>query len=93
MLREQFGDAPNLYRLQSVVPDLLDAEVRLLQSVLFPEDGLNRVQKECVLLAISAANLNTYCTTLHSQVLNILGVPLEESDQIVKDHSKTNRTK
>ena len=60
VLREQFGYVPNLYRLQSAVPELLDAEVRLLESVLFPEDGLNRVQKECVLLAISAANLNTY---------------------------------
>jgi RNA polymerase sigma-70 factor (ECF subfamily) len=86
VLREQFGYVPNLYRLQSAVPELLDAEVRLLESVLFPEDGLNRVQKECVLLAISAANLNTYCATLHSQVLHILGFPLEESDRIVEDH-------
>jgi RNA polymerase sigma-70 factor, ECF subfamily len=86
VLREQFGYVPNLYRLQSAVPELLDAEVRLLESVLFPEDGLNRVQKECVLLAISAANLNTYCATLHSQVLHILGVPLDESDRIVEDH-------
>ncbi len=86
VLREQFGYVPNVYRLQSAVPELLDAEVRLLESVLFPEDGLNRVQKECVLLAISAANLNTYCATLHSRVLNILGVPFEESDRIVEDH-------
>jgi RNA polymerase sigma-70 factor (ECF subfamily) len=97
VLREQFGYVPSLYRLQSAVPELLDAEVRLLEAVLFPEDGLNRVQKECVLLAISAANLNTYCATLHSQVLNILGVPLEESDRIVEDHrhsgiSGTDRT-
>jgi RNA polymerase sigma-70 factor, ECF subfamily len=89
VLREQFGFVPNLYRLQSPVPELLDAEVRLLESVLFPEDGLNRVQKECVLLAISAANLNTYCATLHSQVLNILGIPLEESDRIVEDHRQS----
>jgi RNA polymerase sigma-70 factor (ECF subfamily) len=89
VLREQFGYVPNLYRLQSAVPELLDAEVRLLESVLFPEDGLNRVQKECVLLAISAANLNTYCATLHSQVLHILGVPLEESDRIVEDHRQS----
>ena len=86
VLREQFGYVPNLYRLQSAVPELLDVEVGLLESVLFPEDGLNRVQKERVLLAISATNLNTYCATLHSQVLNILGVPLEESDRIVEDH-------
>jgi uncharacterized peroxidase-related enzyme len=85
VLREQFGYVPNLYRLQSAVPELLDVEVRLLESIVFPEGGLNRVQKEYVLLSISAANLNTYCATLHSQVLNILGIPLEESDRIVED--------
>ncbi len=85
VLREHFGFVPNLYRFQSAVPELVEAELGLLKSVLFQEDGLNRVQKEYVLLAISAANLNTYCATLHSQVLNILGIPLEESDRIVED--------
>jgi RNA polymerase sigma-70 factor, ECF subfamily len=86
VLREQFGFVPNLYRLQNAFPELLDAEVRLLESVLFPEDGLSRVQKEYILLAISAANLNTYCATLHSQVLTILGIPLEDCDRIIEDH-------
>jgi RNA polymerase sigma-70 factor (ECF subfamily) len=87
VLREQFGFVPNLYRLQSAVPEFLDAEVQLLESVLFNEGGLSRIQKECILLAVSAANLNTYCATLHSQVLSILGIPLEESERIVEDHS------
>jgi RNA polymerase sigma-70 factor (ECF subfamily) len=86
VLREQFGFVPNLYRLQSAVPELVEAELGLLESVLFHEDGLNRVQKEYVLLAISAANLNTYCATLHGQVLNIRGIPPEECDRIVEDH-------
>ena len=90
VLRERYGYVPNLYRLQSSAPELLDAEVQLLESVSFPEDGLNRVQKECILLAVSAANLNTYCATLHSHILNILGVPLEESDRIVEDHRQSN---
>lgn len=90
VLREQFGFVPNLYRLQNAFPELLDAEVRLLESVLFNEGGLSRVQKECILLAVSAANLNTYCATLHSQVLSILGIPLEESDRIVEDHRSSN---
>jgi RNA polymerase sigma-70 factor, ECF subfamily len=85
-LREHFGFVPNVYRLQSAFPELLDAEVRLLESVLLSESGLNRVQKEYVLLAISADNLNTYCATLHSQVLDILGIPQEECDRIVEDH-------
>ena len=89
MLREQFGFVPNLYRSQNASPELLDAEVRFLESVLFTEGGLNRVQKECILLAVSAANLNTYCATLHSQVLAILGIPPEESDRIVEDHRRS----
>ena len=89
VLREQFGFVPNLYRLQKPFPELLDAEVRLLEAVLFAEGGLNRVQEECILLAVSAANLNTYCATLHSQVLSILGIPLEESDRIVEDHRRS----
>jgi RNA polymerase sigma-70 factor, ECF subfamily len=86
VLREHFGFVPNLYRFQSAVPELVEVELGLLESVLFHEDGLNRVQKEYILLAISAANLNTYCATLHSQVLNILGIPLEECDRIVENH-------
>ena len=89
VLREQFGFVPNLYRVQNAFPELLDAEARLLEAVLFSEGGLNRVQKECILLAVSAANLNTYCATLHSQVLSILGIPLEESDRIVEDHRRS----
>lgn len=89
VLREQFGFVPNLYRLQSAVPELLDAEVRSLESLLFNEGGLSRVQKEYILLAVSAANLNTYCATLHGQVLSILGIPLEESDRIVEDHRRS----
>ena len=86
VLREQFGFVPNFYRLQSAVPELVEAELGLLESVLFHDAGLNRVQKEYVLLAISAANLNTYGATLHGQVLNILGIPPEECDRIVEDH-------
>jgi len=89
VLREQFGFVPSLYRLQIAFPELLDAEVRLLESVLFTEGGLSRVQRECILLSVSAANLNTYCVTLHSQALAILGIPLEETDRIVGDHGRS----
>src|SRR3974390_1098974 len=86
VLREQFGFVPNLYRLRNAFPELLEAEVQLLESILFTEGELSRIQKECIVLAVSAANLNTYCVTLHSQVLSILGIPLEESDRIVSDY-------
>jgi RNA polymerase sigma-70 factor, ECF subfamily len=86
VLRESFGFVPALYRAQSAIPEVLTAEVQLLDSILLPEDWLSRIQKENILLAISAANLNTYCVAIHGQILDALGVPLEESDQIVEDH-------
>jgi RNA polymerase sigma-70 factor (ECF subfamily) len=85
-LREQIGFIPNLFRAQSVRPDLVEAEVLALDRILFAEDLLSRIQKENILLVISAANLNTYLIAVHTQILNALGVPLEESDQIVEDH-------
>ena len=39
VLREQFGFVPNLYRLQNAFPELLDAEVRLLEAVSLVKAG------------------------------------------------------
>jgi RNA polymerase sigma-70 factor (ECF subfamily) len=86
LLREQIGFVPNLFRAQMLRPDLVEAEVQALDQILFPEDLLSRIQKESILLSISAANLNTCCVAVHSQILSALGVPLEECDQIVEDH-------
>ena len=85
-LREQLGFVPNLFRAQMFLPDLVQAEVHALDCVLFTEDTLSRIQKESILLVISADNLNTYSVAVHRQTLSALGVPLEECDQIVDDH-------
>ncbi|MGH9459683.1 MAG: sigma-70 family RNA polymerase sigma factor, partial [Vicinamibacteria bacterium] len=55
-------------------------------TVLLSEDVLRRVQKEYLLLAVSAANLNTYCVAVHCEMLRGLGIPEEISDQIALDH-------
>jgi RNA polymerase sigma-70 factor, ECF subfamily len=85
-LREQFGFVPNLFRSLSLWPEIIEAGVQALERILFPEELLSRIQKENILLVVSAANLNTYCVTVHSQILAALGVPLEDSDQVVEDH-------
>jgi RNA polymerase sigma-70 factor, ECF subfamily len=85
-LREQYGFVPNLFRAQTVRPDVLQAEVEALEKILLPEDHLSRIQKESILLVISAANLNTYWVSIQGQILSALGVPPEESDQFVEDH-------
>ena len=83
-LQEQIGYIPSLFRIQMIRPDLVEAEVQALELVLFPEGVLSRIQKERVILNVSAANLNTYSVALHSQVMSALGVPTEECDDIVE---------
>jgi uncharacterized peroxidase-related enzyme len=84
--REQFGFVPKLFQVQMLRPDVVDAEAQTLAQILIPGDLLSRIVKEYIILLISAANLNTYFVAAHSQILATLGVPLEDSDQIVEDH-------
>ena len=85
-LYESHGFIPNFFRSQTLRPDLLQAEIEAMERILMPEDALTRVQKECILLAVSAANLNSYCVAVHSNLLRGMGVPAEEGDQIAVDH-------
>jgi RNA polymerase sigma-70 factor, ECF subfamily len=87
--QEQFGFVPNIFRAQTLRPDVLEAEAGVIRAVLLTEDLLSRVQKECILLVISAANLNTYCVAVHCEMLRALGVSVEDSDQIAVDHHQT----
>ena len=85
-LREQFGFVPNLFHAQAQRPEVVEAEVEALRSILLAEDAISRVQKEKIVLAVSAANLNTCCVAVQTEILSTLGVPPEESDEIVQDH-------
>lgn len=83
---ERFGSIPNLFRAQTLRPDVIEAEAGAFRNVLIPEDILSHVQKECILLVVSAANLNTYCVAAHCEMLRAMGVSTAESDQIAVDH-------
>jgi len=74
-------------------PDLLQAELEAVGSILLPEDVLTRVQKESILLAVSAANLNSYCVAVHCNMLRGLGLSAEEADQIAVDYRLSNLSK
>jgi uncharacterized peroxidase-related enzyme len=84
--RQKFGFIPNIFRAQTLRPDVLEAEVYTVGTVLLSDDILTRVRKEYILLVISAANLNTYCVAVHCEMLRALGVPEDTSDQIAVDH-------
>jgi RNA polymerase sigma-70 factor (ECF subfamily) len=84
--KEKFGFVPNIFRAQTLRPDVVEAEANVVGAILLTDDVLARKQKEYILLVISAANLNTYCVAVHCEMLRALGIPVEESDQIAIDH-------
>jgi RNA polymerase sigma-70 factor (ECF subfamily) len=90
VVQKSHGFIPNFFRAQTLRPDLLQAELEAVGAVLLPEDFLTRVQKESILLAVSAANLNSYCVAVHCNLLRGLGLSAEEADQIAVDHHLSN---
>ncbi len=87
ILQQSHGFIPNFFRSQTLRPDLLEAEAEIVGGILMPEDILNRTQKECILLAVSGANLNSYCVAVHCNLLRGMGMTPEEGDQIAVDHT------
>jgi len=85
-LKRNLGLAPRVYRAQLLRPDLVNAQVHLLDLLLFNKGALSRVQKEFILLAVSAENNNSYFAALHSQTLQFLGVKPEQSERVAVDH-------
>ena len=90
VIQKSHGFIPNFFRAQTLRPDLLEAELEAVGRILLPEDALTRVQKECILLAVSAANLNSYCVAMHCNMLRGLGMPSEDGDQVAVDHHESN---
>ena len=93
VVQKSHGFLPNFFRAQTLRPDLLQAELEAVGSILLPEDVLTRVQKESILLAVSAANLNSYCVAVHCNILRGLGLSAEEADQIAVDYRVSNLSK
>lgn len=90
VVQKSHGFLPNFFRAQTLRPDLLAAELEAVDRILVPEDLLTRVQKECILLAVSAANLNSYCVAMHCNLLRGLGMAPEQGDQIAVDYRESN---
>jgi RNA polymerase sigma-70 factor, ECF subfamily len=89
-LKEEYGFIPNLYVVQSLKLDFVKAETYALERIMLRENVLSRIQKEYILLAVSAVNLNTYCVSMGGQIISVLGgASLEECDQIVEDHHQS----
>jgi RNA polymerase sigma-70 factor, ECF subfamily len=86
--REQFGFVPKLFRAQTMLPRLIEAEGALTSAILFADKALTRTQKECILLVLAAAQANDYCFSLHYQMLKLQGVTESRLDRIVADYQQ-----
>jgi uncharacterized peroxidase-related enzyme len=89
LLKEEYGFIPNFFKAQTARPDLIDAEVGLVDAVLIKAGALTRQQKEYIFLVCSAANLSTYCVTAHCEIIRMLKLAGPEPEQIALDHMST----
>src|ERR1041385_7980556 len=90
LIKEDYGFIPNFFKAQTARPDLIDAEVQLVEATLIKEGALARELKEYIFLVCSAANLSTYCVTAHCEIVRMLKIDGPEPEQIALDHSATN---
>jgi RNA polymerase sigma-70 factor (ECF subfamily) len=87
--RDNFGFVLNIFRLQPR-SDTLPAQANAIRLILLTDNFLRRIQKERILLAVSGVNQNTYFVAVYSEILALMGVPVEDSYQIAEDHSQVN---
>jgi len=90
LIQNTFGFLPNFFRAQTLRPDLIEAELHLIGSILVTPGALTRQQKEYIFLVCSGANLSTYCVTDHCEIVRMLGLQGPEPEQIAIDHTATN---
>lgn len=86
LIKEDYGFIPNFFKAQTARPDLIDAQVQLVDAILLTEGALSRQLKEYIFLVCSAANLSTYCVTAHCEIIRMLKIEGPEPEQIALDH-------
>jgi uncharacterized peroxidase-related enzyme len=83
------GFLPNFFLAQTLRPDLIEAQVNLMGTIMIVEGALSRRQKEYVFLVCSAANLSTYCVTAHCEIVRALGIQGPDPEQVALDYART----
>ena len=89
LIKDDYGFIPNYFKAQTLRPDLIDAQVQLVDAILIKEGALSRQLKEYIFLVCSAANLSTYCVTAHCEIIRMLKIEGPEPEQIALDHMET----
>jgi len=84
------GFIPNLYRAQTLRPDIVEDESASIGKILMGGKALTRAQTESIFVVASSTILNTYCVAAHCNILRRYGLSPEEADQIAFDHRQSN---
>lgn len=85
-IKRDYGFVPNFWKAQTIRPELIEAEMVMVKSILIDEKALSRRQKEYIFLVCSAANLSTYCVTAHCEIIRMLGIQGPDPEEIAIDH-------
>src|SRR5262245_22246627 len=84
--RDYFGYLPAVYRAQSLLPRLIEAEIAIATAILFQESALSHRQKERLLLVLAAAEGCGNSATTHYEMLRLLGEPEDQIDRVLSDY-------
>jgi hypothetical protein len=84
--RDYFGYFPAVYRAQTLVPRLLEAEIGLEASILYDDSSLTHSQKERLLLMLASGEGRSDVATAHYEMLRLFGEPEAELDRLLTDY-------
>lgn len=85
-LKQEYGFLPRFFGAQGLRPDLIEAEITLIDAILIKPGALSRRHKEYIFLVCSAANLSTYCVSAHCEIVRMLGLEGPEPEQIALNY-------
>jgi len=89
-IKAAYGFIPNLFKAQTLRPDIIQANLALGNLILRQPGALCRKDKEYIFLVCSAANLSTYCVTAHCEIIKMLKLEGPEPEEIAVDFPSTN---
>ncbi|MBV8727570.1 MAG: peroxidase-related enzyme [Candidatus Eremiobacteraeota bacterium] len=80
--RAKIGFVPNVFRAYAKRPEHFRAFMAYHDVLMKGPSGLSRVEREAIVVAVSAENVCQYCVTAHGAALRILGKDPILADQI-----------
>lgn len=83
--KTKLGFVPNVFRAYAQRPEHFRAFMAYHDVLMKGESGLNRAEREAIVVAVSAENRCQYCMTAHGAALRILGKDGPLAEQIANN--------